>query len=106
MLVVLTELSICGTKDPGLELPHNISALTKLKFLHLELYEVKTLPAEMPYWFKELQELELWGFESLEYLPSSFTCRGAFPALIKFQLCWCSTLVEVPEVHEGALPQL
>jgi hypothetical protein len=105
-LVVLTELSICGTKDPGLELPHNISALTQLKFLHLELYEAKTLPAEMPYWFKQLQELELWGFESLEYLPSSFTGRGAFPALIKFQLCWCSRLVEFPEVHEGALPQL
>ncbi|CAM6012298.1 unnamed protein product [Sphagnum balticum] len=105
-LVVLTELSICGTKDPGLELPHNISALTKLKFLHLELYEAKTLPAEMPYWFKQLQELELWGFKDLEYLPSSFTCHGAFPALIKFQLCWCSTLVEFPEVHEGALPQL
>ncbi|KAH8936898.1 hypothetical protein BDL97_17G110700 [Sphagnum fallax] len=105
-LVVLTELSICGTKDPRLELPHNISALTKLKFLHLELYEAKTLPAEMPYWFKQLQELELWGFQSLEYLPSSFTHRGAFPALIKFQLYWCSMLVEFPEVDEGALPQL
>jgi Leucine-rich repeat (LRR) protein len=104
-LVVLTELTICGT-DPGLGLPHNISALTKLKVLHLELDKVKTLPAEMPYWFKQLQELELWGFKGLEYLPSSFTCRGAFPALIKFQLCWCSTLVEFPEVHEGALPQL
>jgi disease resistance protein RPS2 len=97
--VVLTELTICGTKDPGLELPHNISALTKLKFLHSELYEAKTLPAEMPYWFKQLQELELWAFKSLEYLPSSFTCRGAFPALIKFQLCWCWRLVEFPEVH-------
>jgi Leucine-rich repeat (LRR) protein len=105
-LVVLTELSICGAKDPRLELPHNISALTKLKFLHLELYEAKTLPAEMPYWFKQLQELELWGFQSLEYLPSSFTRRGAFPALIKFQLYWCSMLVEFSEVDEGALPQL
>jgi hypothetical protein len=57
MLVVLTELSICGTKDPGLELPHNISALTKLKFLHLELYEVKTLPAEMPYGSKNFKNL-------------------------------------------------
>jgi hypothetical protein len=105
-LVVLTELSICGTKDPGLELPHNISALTKLKFLHLEFYEAKTLRAEIPYWFKQLQELELWGFESLEYLPSSFTCLCDFPALIKFQLWWCLTIVEVPEVHKGALPQL
>ncbi len=105
-LVVLTELSICGKEDPGLELPHSISALTKLKVLHLQLDEVKTLPAEMPYWFKQLQELDLWGFESLEYLPSSFTCFGAFPALIKFQLGGCSTLVEFPEVHEGALPKL
>jgi len=105
-LVLLTELSICGKEDPGLELPHSISALTKLKVLHLELDEVKTLPAEMPYWFKQLQELDLWGFESLEYLPSSFTCRGAFPALIKFQLGGCLTLVEFPEVHEGALPKL
>jgi hypothetical protein len=105
-LVVLTELTICGKTGPQLELPHNISALTKLKVLHLELDEVKTLPAEMPYWFKQLQELELWGFESLDYLPSSFTCRGAFPALIRFQLYMCSTLVEFPEVHEGALPQL
>jgi len=105
-LVVLTELSICGKRGPGLELPHNISALTKLKVLHLELDAVKTLPAEMPYWFKQLQELQLCCFESLQYLPSSFTCRGAFPALIKFELPWCSMLLKFPEVHEGALPQL
>ncbi len=105
-LVVLTQLSICGKEGPGLELPHSISALTKLKVLHLQLDEVKTLPAEMPYWFTQLQELDLWGFESLEYLPSSFTCRGAFPALIKFRLRACPRLVEFPEVHEGALPQL
>jgi Leucine-rich repeat (LRR) protein len=105
-LVVLTELTISGKRDPGLELPHNISALTKLKVLHLELDEVKTLPAEMPYWFKQLQELELWGFDSLEYLPRSFTCRGSFPALIRFQLYMCTTLVEFPEVQEGALPKL
>jgi hypothetical protein len=43
--------------------------------IHLELYEAKTLPTKMPYWFKQLQELHLWGFESLEYLPSSFTCK-------------------------------
>jgi Leucine-rich repeat (LRR) protein len=105
-LVVLTQLSICGKEGPGLELPHSISALTKLKVLHLQLDKVKTLPAEMPYWFKQLQELELWGFESLEYLPSSFTCHGAFPALIKFRLRACPRLLEFPEVHEGALPQL
>jgi hypothetical protein len=34
-LVVLTELIIFGKTDPGVELPHNISALTKLKFLQL-----------------------------------------------------------------------
>jgi len=104
-LVVLTQLSISGG-NPRLELPHSISALTKLKVLHLELYSVKTLPAGMPYWCNQLQKLHSWCFKSLEYLPSSFTCHGAFPALVKFQLCRCSTLVKFPEVHEGALPKL
>jgi Leucine-rich repeat (LRR) protein len=104
-LVVLTKLSITGFEDRELELPHNMSALTKLQFLHINLYKAKTLPAEMPYCFIQLQELQLWNFESMEYLPRSFPCRGAFPALIKFQLL-CSTLVEFPEVDEGALPKL
>jgi hypothetical protein len=82
-LVVLTELSISGKSDPGVELPHNISALTKLKVVLLDL-NLKSVPAEMPYWFIQLQELDLWDFKSLEYLPRSFTCCGAFPALIKF----------------------
>ncbi|KAH9536440.1 hypothetical protein CY35_17G108800 [Sphagnum magellanicum] len=84
-LVVLTELQIFGRTDPGVELPHNICALTKLKFLQLRLMDVETLPAEMPHAFIQLQDLDLCC-ESLEYLPRSFTCRGAFPALIKFQL--------------------
>jgi hypothetical protein len=105
-LVVLTELSICGKRDRGVELPHNISALTNLKVLRLELEKVKTLPAEMPYQFIQLQELDLLHFGSLEYLPRSFTCRGAFPALREFRLCWCWRLVEFPEVDEGALPKL
>ncbi len=42
----------------------------------------------------------------MKYLPGSFTCRGAFPALVKFRLHACPRLVEFPEVHEGALPQL
>jgi hypothetical protein len=46
-LVALTELSICGVQDPVEKLPQNISALTKLKFLQLDL-NVKTLPAGMP----------------------------------------------------------
>jgi hypothetical protein len=105
-LVVLTELSISGLEDRELELPHNMSALTNLKFLHINLYKAKTLPAEMSYRFIQLQELQLWNFQSMEYLPRSFTCCGAFPALIKFQLFCCSTLVEFPEVDEGALPKL
>jgi Leucine-rich repeat (LRR) protein len=105
-LVVLTELSISGKRDPGVELPHNISALTKLKVLRLGLENIETLPAEMPYWFIQLQDLDLWGFESLEYLPRSFTCRGAFPALREIRLCHCWRLVEFPEVDEGALPKL
>jgi len=103
-LVVLTQLSISGG-NPMLEVPHSISTLTKLKVLHLELYGVNTLPAGMPYWCNQLQKLHLWDFKSLKCLPSSFTCHGAFPALVKFQLCRCS-LAEFPEVHEGALPKL
>jgi len=103
-LVVLTELRIFGKEDPGVELPHNISAFTKLKFLWVRL-TVKTLPAEMPRWCIQLQELHLCCLESLEYLPRSFTCCGAFPALIRFRLHYC-LLVEFPEVDEGALPKL
>jgi hypothetical protein len=103
-LVALTELRISGETDPVVELPQNISALTKLKVLQLDL-NVKTLPAEMPHWFIQLQQLEIGGHESLEYLPRSFTCHGAFPALINFQLC-VPRLVEFPEVDERALPKL
>jgi hypothetical protein len=104
-LVLLTELFISQEKGPGVELPHNISALTKLKILGLYL-NLKTIPAEMPYGLIQLQELYLWDIEGLEHLPRSFTCCGAFPALITFQLCYLSRLVEFPEVDEGALPKL
>jgi hypothetical protein len=104
-LVVLTELTISGKKGPGVELPHNIFALTKLKVLGLYLH-LKTIPAEMPYGLIQLQKLYLWDIEGLEYLPRSFTCCGAFPALTTFKLCCWSTLVEFPEVDEGALPKL
>jgi hypothetical protein len=105
-LVALTELSICGETDPGVELPHNISALTKLKALHVQLDRIKTLPYELPHAFKQLKELDLYGCRSLEYLPRSFTCCGAFPALIWLKLGACASLVEFPEVDEGALPKL
>jgi hypothetical protein len=42
----------------------------------------------------------------LEYLPRSFTCCGAFPALTEFLIGYCRSLVEFPEVDEGALPKL
>ncbi len=103
-LVVLTELRIYGKEDPGVELPHNISALTKLKFLWVRL-TVKTLPAEIPYGCIQLQELHLCCLESLEYLWRSFACCGAFPALIRFWL-HDYLLVEFPEEDEGALPKL
>ncbi|CAM5999748.1 unnamed protein product, partial [Sphagnum balticum] len=77
-----------------------------LKVLELGLENVETLPAEMPYWFIQLQELHLWDFESLEYLPRSFTCCGAFAPLINLQISYFSSLVEFPEVDEGALPKL
>jgi Leucine-rich repeat (LRR) protein len=104
-LVVLTELRIFGRTDPGVGLPHNISALTKLKFLQLGIRNVETLPAEMPHAFIQLQDLHLHS-DRLKYLPRSFTCGGAFPALIRFRLCSCLCLVEFPEVDEGALPKL
>jgi Leucine-rich repeat (LRR) protein len=104
-LVVLTKLSIFRQPDPGVEFPHNISALTRLKTLWLRLDYIKTLPAEMPSWFIQLQELHLWSFKNLEYLPRSFTCSGAFPALIYFQL-YVPSLLEFQEVDEGALPKL
>jgi hypothetical protein len=46
-LVALTKLSISGV----VKLPYNISALTKLKILRLELANVRTLPTEMAYHF-------------------------------------------------------
>jgi Leucine-rich repeat (LRR) protein len=53
-LGVLTELHILENIDPRVELPHNMSALTKLKVLELGLENIKTLPAEMLYWFTQL----------------------------------------------------
>jgi Leucine-rich repeat (LRR) protein len=105
-LGILAELSISGKTDQKVELPHNICALTKLKFLELGLKNVETLPAEMAYCFIQLQKLHLYGLSSLEYFPRSFTCSGAFPALINFQIIGCESLVEFPEVDEGALPKL
>jgi hypothetical protein len=104
-LGVLTELTIFGKIDRAVGLPHNICALTKLKILELGLENVKTLPAEMAYSLKQLQELHLWYLDSLEYLPRSFTCCDAFPSLILFRIL-CPSLVEFPEVDEGALPKL
>jgi hypothetical protein len=105
-LTVLTKLSILGKIDGGMELPHNISALTNLKILELGLENVKTLPAGMAYSLKQLQELHLLHLEELENLPKSFTSCDAFPALILFRIIGCGSLVEFPEVDEGALPNL
>jgi Leucine-rich repeat (LRR) protein len=105
-LAVLRKLSIFGKIDGEMELPHTISALTNLKVLELALENVKTLPAGMAYSLKQLQELTLYMLEKLEHLPKSFTSCGAFPALIEFHIDMCSSLVEFPEVDEGALPNL
>jgi hypothetical protein len=98
-LIVLTKLSVSGIY----QLPHNINGLTKLK--NLELSFVETLPHEMGHALKQLKRLELecWN---LKYLPRSFTCGGAFPALICLNFNDCVNLVEFPEVDEGALPKL
>jgi hypothetical protein len=98
-LIVLTKLSVSGID----QLPHNICRLTKLK--NLELSFVETLPHEMGHALKQLKRLEL-EFWNLKYLPRSFTCCGAFPALICLNLNYCMNLVEFPEVDEGALPKL
>jgi len=102
--VDLTELSVSGGTQSVVKLPHNISALTKLKYLQFEYIE--TLPHEMSHTFKQLKQLDLGYCMNLEYLPRSFTCCGAFPALICLKLYFCVSLVEFPEVDEGALPKL
>ncbi len=111
-LLLLTELTIFAKmahpslyrfERPQNELPHNISSLTKLQLLQVWV-DIKTLPAEMPCRCIQLQELEL-GSWMLKYLPKSFTCCGAFPALIRLKLS-CYLLVEFPKVDQGALPKL
>jgi Leucine-rich repeat (LRR) protein len=104
-LAFLTELHICGVKKQAVKLPHNITALTQLKYLNLCQLNIETLPAEMAYCFVQLQTLLLFELR-FEYLPKSFTCCGAFPALINFGIEGCMCLVEFPEVDKGAMPKL
>jgi hypothetical protein len=103
---LLTKLEIGGKIDGGMELSHNISALTNLKILELGLVNVKTLPARMAYSLNQLQQLSLCCMQRLEYLPKSFTSCNAFPALIEFNIDSCGSFVEFPKVDEGALPNL
>ncbi|CAM6001176.1 unnamed protein product [Sphagnum balticum] len=100
-LRALTELSILEI----VKIPHNISALTNLKSFILELGKLTSLPANMPHWCKQLQQLEIGNVGSLKYLPKSFTRCGAFPALINLNI-ECTSLVEFPEVEDGALSKL
>jgi hypothetical protein len=106
-LSALTELSIYQV----VKISHNISALSNLKILHLDLWNLTTLPANMPHWCVHLQQLQLQqrgeiGHRNiLEYLPKSFTRCGAFLALIKLKI-YCRWLVEFPEVEDGALSKL
>ncbi|CAN5954589.1 unnamed protein product [Sphagnum jensenii] len=97
----LTELSIVEV----VKIPHNISALSNLKILYLQLRNLTTLPVNMPHWCMQLQQLEIDNSGSLKYLPKSFTCCGAFPALINLKIN-CTRLVEFPEVEDGALSKL
>jgi hypothetical protein len=107
----LTELTIFGDSHPALEifelpqneLPSNISALTNLQLLQVWL-SIKSLPAELAYGCSQLQELEIYS-PILACLPTSFTSRGSFPALIKLKL-YSYELVEFPEVERGSLPKL
>jgi hypothetical protein len=100
-LRALTELCIYEV----VKIPHNISALTNLKILNLQLRNMTCLPASMPHWCKQLQQLEINNDSSLKYLPDSFTRCGAFPALINLNI-ECTSLVEFPEVEDGALSKL
>jgi Leucine-rich repeat (LRR) protein len=102
-LFTLTHLTIAGNISPMVKFPHNICALTQLRVLEFNFDLIEILPADMAYHFIHLQKLVI-DSEQLEYLPRSFTCCDAFPALIVLQiLC---PLEEFPEVDEGALPQL
>jgi Leucine-rich repeat (LRR) protein len=105
-LVSLTELRMADSIFPGRRFPNNISALSKLKVLHLGLRHIETLPADMAYWFTQLEVLQLWGSDCMQRLPRSFTSTNAFPALVNFELIVCFTLLEFPEVEQGALPKL
>jgi Leucine-rich repeat (LRR) protein len=94
-----------GAANSPMQLPHNISALTKLQILKLSFLNIETLPAEMSYYFIQLQKLLLWNV-SVKSLPRSFTSCGAFPALKNIKIFGCERFVEFPEVDEGALPKL
>jgi len=87
------------------KISHNISALSNLKILYLNLRNLTTLPANMPHCLMQLQELDIDNRKSLKYLPKSFTRCGAFPALISLKI-QCTGLVEFPEVEDGALCKL
>jgi hypothetical protein len=106
MWTFLTELCISGGRALKVRVLRNISALTKLKILKLNLRNIKSLPFQMEYTLIQLQELKLWKCKKLKYLPSTFTCCDAFPALTKFEIFYCRSLVNFPEVQEGALPKL
>ncbi|CAK9883285.1 unnamed protein product, partial [Sphagnum jensenii] len=103
---VLTHLRFEGDNCQHVLLPDNISALTKLEDLRLyRFHNLKTLPAWMPD-FKKLRSLSVSWCDWLERLPDSFTCCGAFPALIEFKIEGCGHLVKFPEVEGGAIPRL
>jgi hypothetical protein len=103
---VLTHLRLDGNNCQHVLLPDNISALTKLEDLRLYCFHsLQTLPAWMPD-FKKLRSLSVSWCDWLERLPYSFTCCGAFPALIEFKIEGCSNLVKFPEVEGGAIPRL
>jgi Leucine-rich repeat (LRR) protein len=100
-LVALTNLMIWEV----VKVPHNISALSNLKILSLQLRKMRTLPTNMAHWCIHLQQLEIEAGESLKHFPKSFTLSGSFPALIKFKI-FCSGLIKFPEVEAGALSKL
>ncbi len=103
---VLTHLRIEGVNCQRVLLPDNISVLTKLEDLRLYSFQnLETLPAWMPD-FKKLRSLSVSLCNCLERLPDSFTCCGAFPALIEFKIEGCGNLVKFPEVEGGAIPRL
>jgi len=84
--------------------PSWITSFSKLKVLRLvQMSSLESLPALNT--LKMLSTLSIAGCNLIRKLPNSFTSLDAFPSL-KELVCSNSGLVELPELENGAMPQL